>query len=441
MIVILDRSVLVATYKIMLRNSLSSSISDQEIQESAEGNFLASSSFRGLRLTSRGEKADSSRYFRNYFNLQRARNNVLLGLSRVDEELKNVIKSYDSLLEGYFDSKKKLEKDLYSSIKKTRARTSFYLRFNNFKNKDLSATNTLKHPDLIDYYFSRNSLCDTSFGSIGLPILRSNILIPKNVCVESRFSTKGSALQDASTVKTLGSSHEYICKVPEVLVGGAKLTYCLQMSKPAKINQIEITDSSISKSDLTKIFWLEDGFQQVISYVVVNKGGKTICLLEETDSEYSKVYIEFTQHKYLDRDRDELSTRERLINASGSSFKIVESRELKYFYQFNIDKIELKHNLYKKTGLFRLNENLNLKDYEKLSVKESFLLKNQLASAEAYLEVKKLVNGKESISVIKRPDTSIFDVKEYESGELLYILDSGVNATSGFITEIDIKAT
>lgn len=440
MIVILDRNTLVDTYRIMLRNSLSSNVSDQEIEELARGNYIANASFRGLRVAFRGEKASSTKYFRNYFTLQRMRNNVIMGLSSIDHELNTILAGYDNLLNSYFDTKLKLEKDLFTSIKKTREKTSLFLRFNNFKNQDLSKTNTLKHPGLIDYYFSRDNLCSTDFGAISLPVLDRNILIPKDICVEPRFSTIGSSVHSAATIKTEGSSHEYICKVNNVLANGAKLTYCLQMSHKTKVNQIRVIDSSISKADLTKIFVIEDGQETLLEYEIINKGGESICLLKTNESEYKKIYIEFTQHKYIDREVDRLGLRERIVNALDSSFSFQSPDSTKYLYQFNIDKIELQYTLHKKTGLFRLNETLDLANYDKLVISEKALLKDNMDAVETYLEVKELVDGKESFSVIS-PDNGIFLVNKYISGQLIYILNSGANANTGYITAIDIKAT
>ena len=109
-------------------------------------------------------------------------------------------------------------------------------------------------------------------------------------------------------------------------------------------------------------------------------------------------------------------------------------------YQFNIDKIEFQYTLHKKTGLFRLNETLDLANYDKLVISEKALLKDNMDAIETYLEVKELVDGKESVSVIS-PVKGIFLVSKYISGQLIYILNSGANANTGYITAIDIKAT
>ena len=438
MITILNREVMIKAYRIMLRNTLTSSISDEEILDISLRDYSLPLGNFDLLVTARGSKADSSRYMLRYLTIQRHVNQIRLGLLESKRNLINVFEGYKNSLNRYFELQKDLDSSLYTGIKKQREYSAFNKRYNNFSEKDLSTIDSLKHPKLIDYYFDRNSVCSTNSGAISLPLLSGRKVNLRNVVVEKRFSTFGKSIQPVNNLRTEATSHEYICKVSKALPG-AKLTYCLSFNTACVFNKIEILDASIHEAKLTRIFVFDDNNALVdLDYQEIKTALKKVYLINDSDStqEYKKVYLEFTQNKYIDVAKDEFSFRKRIVDASNSSFVLNETLVNSYVYQFNIDQIQVYNERFKKRGVFRLNKKIDLKNINNLKLKLNGFFLNRLQNTLCFLEG---VDYKGNKSIEEIATLQNIDVSKYSEAELFFILESKDTVNSGYLSSIDIR--
>ena len=227
-----------------------------------------------------------------------------------------------------------------------------------------------------------------------------------------------------------------------VFNNGAKLCYILDFDQKKKINQIEITDSSLTKCLVSRLFTI-GASEEDLSFKRVSRGTKDIILFEDV-LETKRLYVEFTQNKYIDTAKKAVSIKDKIISSTANIFEPKKSDPTNYYiYEFNIDRIKPIYNIFKKVGLFRLAEEINLVNKTTLSVSLSgdFLnftdiqlyLKYTVSKAEGFENTetykKKIVDG-----TLKLDPNSI-------KGQLILVMNSKSNyrKLSSYIKSISIE--
>lgn len=437
MIRIFDENTLRAAYKIKL--NLISDASNEAIRE-ASFNYNSQSRKVNLEIAARAMKANSLAYKNSWANIVQVCNTVVLGLSSSESELLNVFEGYKNSLNSFGILKEELKKQNYLNQKKLQNENIFFQRFQSFEQQSLSNIDTLKHPKIIDYYFSRNNLCSVDNGLISLPEKAVRKISLEEIALSTRYSTFGKSEQDPENIKSRYTSHQYICKSKAPVVNGADLTYCIKLNKKGFFNKIIINDSSINYTTISKLFVLEGGEKIDIDYTLVNSGRDKILYINDPElKEYKIIYITFNQSKYIDIGTPSEDLKDKVLNGLNTQFDISNEEVLSYVYEFNIDLIEIYQSTYQNIGMFRLNETIDVSSYDLVELSWSGLYLDRLESIEVFFEgVFPLGNitGREVVSV---EEYKRIDVSKYNSISLLFILNNKSNYSS-YIKNIDVKA-
>lgn len=378
----------------------------------------------------------TQRYLQVYASLKFNYQVIALGLKESEENINNSLE-YLSVLEKNIKSKTKLEERLYESLKNRNGRYKYLNRVNYFEQFKISRNDTLKHPELIDYYYSKDDICSTEHNKISLPDMQSVNRTPGivSICVEE--SSVGSSKDPVSNVTSNLTSHQYVIKSEDKIT--AKLTYILDYKRLVTLNRIAITDASLYESSISEIYYKNnDGEKVNISYSLLRNLHKKVLLFDNNISA-KRFYIKFTQVNYIDKDNLDLDILEKLSASSNSSFDRRKDDTTYYFYEFNIDKIQGSYSLKKKKGLFVLNKTISLIGLESIQVDVKGL---NLDNVNTSLFLKQSKGSQEE--VIKADENNTFSVNQsYTNAKLIFIIDgvAGSSYQNFYIDSIDIKGS
>ena len=438
MIQILDERTLINAYKIKLETLLRLS-RDELVAESY--NYNSQTTRMNFSVALRGNVANSALYMRSWANLKQQTNRVVLGLESAESELRNVFDGYKNSVKNFSKLKLRLQKENYLNRKRLKIEEGTVKRYQSFRQQDLSNVDTLKHPKLIDYYFNKDSLCSVEDGLISLPAISSRMVKIKEASIEGRFSTAGASKEPVENIKTDFSSHQYICRLaaPEAL--GAKLTYCLEFSKESNFDKITILDASINFAEVSQLFVIVNNNIVDIDYTAKQVDHKKVLYINDPDIlEAKKIYITFSQSKYIDISQPGSSLRAQIISSSDNSFEIIEDLSTSYIYEFNIDSIVVEQSVHQNIGMFRLSETIDVRGKSLLSVNWKAIFEDRFSAIEVFIEGTYKDGNLTGTEVITVEEYSEINVSRYDSISLILILNADNAFYSGYIESIDIKA-
>lgn len=378
---------------------------------------------------------ETQKYLAKYARIKFSCDLIQIGLSGEDSRIKEAF-NYLSVLEKHVKAKAELEENLYESLKNRNSAYKYLNRVNYFERFKINRNDTLKHPELIAYYYSKDSICSTEYNKISLPDMQKVVRKAGEVSICVEDSSKGSSRDPVSNIQSGLTSHQYIVK--DQKKGKKYLTYILDYKREITLNRLSIVDASIFEANISEIYYYENETKNFIAYSLIRNSYKKLVLFSNK-IKARRFYIKFSQVNYLDLEPDQLNTKEKIINGNGSSFEYKKDTETYYYYyEFNIDSIEGSYALKKKSGIFKLEETIPLEGLSSIKVNVRGL---NLDKVDCSIYLKQKLGSQETVSKITSDGVSINSA--YDIGELIFAINGKEEAEyeNFYIDSIDIKGS
>jgi len=410
--------------------------SHRELEERAVASAnLALGLNHRFKITDTDTNTSSSIYFLKYVNLVAKCEAIKLGLIEFENSFENFYLSYKRSLLSFSASEDFLKKLRFENLKKRKTTYKLYKRINSFKNSNIDSLNDFKHPNIIDYYFSRESFCSVKNDLITLPLFNERNLKIKDIRLDINKSNNFKTNDPLSNLKTEATSCQQILKSESFLTSGSSLCYIFEFSKKSSFNKIEIIDSSINEASVAEMFFYKNQQKITLSFVKIKKLNKSIFLLN--DSYLAKrIYIVFNQFDYVEKSVDEdLSVDSIVLNTPLGSLELVSNKKEYYWYEINIDKVSFKHENFKQTGFIKIDEKIDVADLSRVMIDLKGF--NISGNVELYLEREKLFNEKVTSTTTKENLNEIIKIQDCLYLSVYLVLNS--NSEIVRISSIDIK--
>lgn len=415
---------------------------DSQITEEALTTY-AQNKPRDLRNPFKGfGDISSTRFFVRYINNAYYNNLYVSGLSNFLERKKSFLDSYKRELEESINKEKRLKRLIYENKKKRNEDFVFYKRINTFEQEDLSRINTLKHPEIIGYYFNLGDLCEIENNFIRLPSYNRSEVRIKTIKTKVDESEVSSTNDPIENIKTDNTSYQQIYKCKAKKTTGVDQVFIIEFCNSYNYNEIEITDASFYKTNVKEIYYKNSDEEKVlVSYREIEAGNKRIFILNKNISK--RLYIKFNQKNYIDLEQTPLTTAERIINANRSSFDFEPDPTYYYYYEINIDRIKVYNRYSKKVGVFKLRESFDVADYTRFKVNLTGI---SLENLDISIFIEKFFqdgsNTYEEIEKISINESTEIEEKVSKINVMLILEEKGNElGTSSLIESIDIWAS
>jgi hypothetical protein len=377
---------------------------------------------------------ETQKYLAKYARIRFSCDLIQAGLGREDSRIKDSF-NYLSVLENHARVKAQLEEKLYESLKNRNSTYKYLNRINYFESFKISRNDTLKHPGLIAYYYSKDSICSTEYNKISLPDMQKVVRKAGEVSICVEDSSKGFSRDPVSNIRSGLTSHQYIVK--DQNKGKKYLTYILDYKREITLNRLSIADASIFEANINEIYYYKNNIKVFIDYSLIRSSYKKLALFSNK-IKARRFYIKFSQINYLDLEQEQLSTKEKIINGNSSSFSQEKDAENYYYYEFNIDSIEGSYALKKKSGIFKLEESIPLEGLSSIKVNVRGL---NLDKVDYSIYLKQKLDSQETVSIITSDGASVNS--KYDIGELIFTINGKEEAEyeNFYIDSIDIKGS
>ena len=360
---------------------------------------------------------------------------ITIGLKEESSQISNAF-NYLSILENHIQGRLQLEENLYESLKNRSGTYKYLKRINFFEQFKIAKSNSLKHPEIISYYYSKDSICSTEYNKISLPDMQVVSRKAGEVSINLQKSSNGTSRDPVRNITSDLTSHQYVVKSGDR--GTKYLEYIIDYKRKITLNKFSIVDASIFETTISEVYYYNDNKQkQTISYSLIRNLHKKLLVFDSNVSS-RRFYIRFSQINYIDLETENQTIVEQLKQGSNNSFDTTKDENYYYYYEFNIDRIEGSYSLKKKSGIFKLKEEVDLKD---LNILEIDIKGVNLENVELLLFLKKIKNSQEIIS--KFDENNKINIGNYDSGEIIVIINGKENKSyeNFYIDSIDIKGS